>query len=444
MRLSLSRRHAIEITKAALAGVDPYNLIRKRIGCSGNILTLPDSSSLDLKSFDHIYIIGVGKGAAPLARGMEEILGDKLSGGQIIVKYGHTDKLKKVNQHQAGHPLPDENTLIATKQVLEYTTCFTPRDLVFVLITGGGSALMESLPEGTSLTDLINLNQILLQCGATIHEINCVRKHVSRVKGGQLARFIAPARGVVLILSDVIGDDMSVIASGPTTPDHTTFTEAMHILQKYQVVLKIPESIRTHLEKGYSVQIPETPKPGDQVFMKMQNILIGNNGLALIAAERKASSLGYHTHIYSSAVQGPVEQVAKMIVAMISGIQESNHPVKKPACILMGGEPTVIVKGKGKGGRNQHLALMMVHMLRKNKKPFIFLSCGSDGTDGPTDAAGALVTWETLKQSEKRHLNIQNYLDSNDAYHFFEPLNALIKTGPTRTNVMDIMVVVVP
>ncbi len=350
----------------------------------------------------------MGKGCAAMARALEEILGDFLSGGQIIVKYGHTDRLTRIVQFQAGHPLPDANSLKATQQLLDYTTQFSPRDLVFVLISGGGSALLESLPEGISLNDLIDLNRQLLQSAATIHEINCIRKHISKVKGGQLLRHIVPARCVALILSDVVGDDISVIASGPTVPDPSSYTDTVHVLQKYNILTEIPVSIRSYLERGDAAQIAETPKPGDKIFARVQNILIGNNKLALAAAGQKAKELGFNTSILSSEIQEPLEQVAVKIARIISEIQETDKPVPRPACLLLGGEPLVRVKGQGKGGRNQHLALLVADLLRENKKPFLFLSCGTDGTDGPTDAAGAMVTSQTLIAGREMGLNARS------------------------------------
>jgi glycerate 2-kinase len=437
-------RQAIEIYQAALLAVDPYRLVHTRIQRRVEQLLVPDDLILDLKLFEHVFIIGAGKGCAPMTRALEEILGDFLSGGQIIVKYGHTDRLEKIVQHQAGHPLPDANSLKATRQLLDYTTRFSPRDLVFVLIGGGGSALLESLPDGISLDDLIELNRILLQCAAAILEINCIRKHVSMVKGGQLARYISPARCIALILSDVVGDDLSVIASGPTVPDPSSYTAALHILQKHNILNEIPVSIRSHLERGVAAQIAETPKPGDKIFQSVHNILIGNNKLALTAAAQKARELGFNTSILSAEIQEPVEAAAERIARMITEMHVKVSPVPGPACVLLGGETLVSIKGKGQGGRNQHLALLVADLLQENKKPYLFLSCGTDGTDGPTDAAGALVTSQTLIQAGKLGLNAQKFLENFDAYNFFKPLELLIRTGPTRTNVMDVMIVMVP
>jgi glycerate 2-kinase len=444
MKLSICHQYSLEILHAALAAVDPYRLIHARIQRQADQLVFPDKVILDLKSFDRIYVIGMGKSTAPMARALEEILGDSLTGGRIIVKYGHTDQLTRIVQREAGHPLPDDNSLLATRQMLEYTTHLTSRDLVLVLISGGGSALLEYLPVGIGLNELKELIRLLLYCGATIREINCVRKHVSMVKGGQLAWFIAPARCITLILSDVVGDDMAVIASGPTVADPSTYTEAIHILQKYQILSQVPDTVRAHLEKGYSVQIPETPKPGDKVFDQVQNILIGNNALALQAAEQKAAALGFNTRIVTAEIQEPVEQVAARMARIVTEIREKHKPVASPACVLLGGEPTVKVNGKGSGGRNQHLALLVAHLLRDTAKPYLFMSCGTDGSDGSTDAAGAVVTSQTLARAAKKGMKVKDYLDNYDSYNFFAPLDLLIKTGPTRTNVMDIMMVMVP
>jgi glycerate 2-kinase len=443
--IAVWRKHALDIFNASLAAVDPYRLIHDRVIHRDNQLIIPAHPEVDLKKYHHIYLLGMGKGCAPMARAMEEILGERLTGGHIIVKYGYTDRLVKIIQHEAGHPLPDDNTLQATQKLLDYAGCFSADDLIFVLISGGGSALLEWLPDGISLGDLLQLNRLLLRSTATIHEINCVRKHISMVKGGQLLRAVPLSRCITLILSDVVGDDISVIASGPTAPDASTYSEAIHILQKYRILPEVPASVIVHLQKGRLVQIAETPKPGDGIFDRVQNILIGNNTLALSAAKKKADEVGLNTIVLAAEIRDSVEEVAGMIAGIIREIQENNGiPLAKPACVLLGGEPVVKVRGEGKGGRNQQLALQVAHLLGENRKRYLFMSCGTDGTDGPTDAAGAVVTAETLSQAREMGLDAREFLDKNDAFHFFDSLNSLIRTGPTRTNVMDIMIVIVP
>jgi glycerate-2-kinase len=301
---------------------------------------------------------------------------------------------------------------------------------------------MENLPDEIQLVDLQGLSNALLACGASIHEINCIRKHISLVKGGQLARYIYPARCITLALSDVIGDDLSVIASGPTSPDPSTFEEAVNILQKYAIESKIPPVVLDHLQKGVRGELPETPKADDEIFRAVSNIVIGNNRLALIQADEKARSLGYHSIILTSLLEGEAKEIARVIASIIKEIQWANKPLQKPACVLLGGEPTVHITGQGKGGRNQELALAVA--LCHIEEPYIFVSCGSDGTDGPTDAAGAIVDHTTLKRSQQLGIDAQRFLTNNDSYHLFSKLGDLIKTGPTGTNVMDIIFALIP
>jgi len=438
----LLRKSADLILKAGLNSVDPYHLINVQIKRRDDILYFLNELQVDLNDYKTIRIVGIGKGVAPMAKAMEDLLGENLAGGDVIVKYDHGQHLAKIDLHEAGHPIPDDNTLKATKRALKNLKDLTDQDLVFVLITGGGSALLEKLPKSISLEDLQNLNGILLNCGATIHEINCIRKHISLIKGGQLARHIYPAKIITLALSDVVGDDLSVIASGPTAPDDSTFNDALEILKKYRVTNKIPENILQILKSGSAGKINETPKEDDEIFQSVTNIVIGSNRLSLIAAEAEAKNQAFNTVILSSMIEGEAKEIARMVAAIIKEIQSSGMPVKRPACILMGGEPIVNIKGKGKGGRNQEIALAVAHC--GIKEPFLFLSCGTDGTDGPTDAAGAIVTNLTGTKSEMLGLSIKEYLSNNDAYNFFKPLKDLIITGPTRTNVMDIMIAIVP
>jgi glycerate-2-kinase len=397
---------------------------------------------IDLRRYQRVFICGAGKGTAPMAKAMEELLGESLVGGDIIVKYGHTDRLKKVTLHEAAHPVPDENTLNATNILLGNLRNLQETDCVFVLLTGGGSALMESLPDSIKLADLQQASAALLESGANIHEINCIRKHISRIKGGQLAREIHPARCITLALSDVIGDDLSVIASGPTSADPSTFADALAILDKYRIVDKIPHVIRTYLHDGQAGKNAETPKSDDMIFHSVSNSVIGNNRLALQRAAAIAEANGFSTMILTSMLEGEAREAAKVIGSVIREIQMTNIPLNKPACILLGGEPTVKIRGKGKGGRNQELTLALA--LSGIREPFVFVSCGSDGTDGPTDAAGAIADQFTMHRAEKSKLNAAAYLENNDAYHFFSALDDLIMTGPTGTNVMDIIFALIP
>ena len=434
--------NAEEILRTGLNSVDPYTLILEQVRKDGSHYLFSSGTDINLNGFDRVFVCGAGKGSAPMARAMEELLGENLTGGDVIVKYDHLDTVNKIRLHQAGHPVPDGNTIKATRSLLETLQHTVPADLVFVLLTGGGSALLEDLPDGVTLDDLQKLSRVLLECGADIHEINSIRKHISRVKGGQLARFLEPARVVTLALSDVIGDDLSVIASGPTHPDRSTFGQAWSVIEKYSVGDRIPHSVFSYLTAGVKGEIPETPKPGDKIFTRVDNIVIGSNRLALATAEKKARELGYKTIMLSSMVKGEAKELAVFIASVMKEIRASDRPVGKPACLLLGGEPTVQITGTGKGGRNQELCLALA--LEDLHFPFVFVSCGSDGTDGPTDAAGAMVTHQTMQRAHDMNLNAGAYLRNNDSYHFFESLGDLIKTGPTRTNVMDLIFALIP
>jgi glycerate 2-kinase len=436
------KAHAKEIINSGIRAVDPYQLIQDRLHREGEYLYLPQDITVNLEQYEHIYVCGAGKGTAPMAKAMEELLNDKVTGGEIIVKYEHGTDLKYIHQYEAAHPIPDQAGLKATQSLMQTLNNLSEKDCVFMLVTGGGSALLESLPAAISVDDLQRLSIVLLGCGATIHEINCIRKHISQIKGGQLARLIHPAACISLILSDVIGDDLSVIASGPTSPDSTTFSDALAIIEKYQIENDIPSAIRDFLHAGASGAYPDTPKPGDPVFSKVKNMIIGNNRLALGTAEACAKGFNYNTLVLTSMLQGEAREIGLMIAGIIKEIQHADSPVSKPACLLLGGEPTVRITGKGKGGRNQELVLAVA--LSGIDQPYLFASVGTDGTDGPTDAAGAVVTHETLNRSEKQGLNARAYLNNNDSYHFFQALDDLVKTGPTGTNVMDLILALVP
>jgi len=436
------QKSAKNILQVALKAVDPNYLIKQQIKRKENVLIFENGMEIELDKFDNIRIFGIGKGVAPMARAMEELLGDKLTGGDVIVKYEHGEQLEKIQTYEAGHPIPDNNTLKSTHAILKNVKDLNENDLVFVLLTGGGSALLEKLPKSVTLENLQELNRILLGCGATIHEINCIRKHISLIKGGQLARHIHPAKIVILALSDVVGDDLSVIASGPTSPDESSFDDALEVLKKYNVTNKIPENILHILHFGAAKKIKETPDEDDVIFRNVENSVIGSNRVSLLAAENEAKNLGYNTMILTSMLEGEAKEIAHMISSIIREIQEADLPVQKPACLLIGGEPTVNIHGDGKGGRNQELALAVA--INDIKKQYLFLSCGSDGTDGPTDAAGAFASHITLGKAELLGLSSKDYLANNDAYNYFMPLRDLIKTGPTKTNVMDVIIVLVP
>ncbi len=433
-----SRRKVLErILHAGLQAVDPEEAVRKHVERRGNKLIV-DGGTYDLDAFKRILIFGAGKGTAPMAKALEDILGDRAAGGWITVKYGHGLPLQKTRVMEAAHPVPDDAGLNSADLMLRQLEMCTADDLVLFAFSGGGSALLPSLHPSLQFSDKQAATRLLLECGASIDEINAIRKHLSRTKGGALARAAHPATVISLMLSDVVGDRLDVIASGPTVPDLSTFADCLEIFARYGLTGKVPKAVLEHMKKGAAGLEPETPKPGDPLFENVRNVVVGNNLFALLAAKREAESLGYNTVILSSCVQGEAREVARVVTAIGKEVLASGQPAAPPACILMGGEPTVTLRGKGKGGRNQELVLAAAFDLRGLDRICI-MSVGTDGTDGPTDAAGAVADGTTLDRAREKGMNALDYLARNDAYNFFDPLGLLIKTGPTRTNVMDMI-----
>jgi len=436
--LKKMRLDAHEIFQAGLKAVDPVAAIKKNVKLAEDRLTICDSH-WDLSKVDRLFIIGAGKASAAMGAAMENILDDRITGGCIIVKYGHGAKLARISLVEAGHPIPDQQGQAGARQIRELCTQAGENDLVLCLISGGGSALMPEPSLGLSLADKQHTSQILLACGASIHEINTLRKHLSQIKGGRLALSAYPARTIALILSDVVGDDLDIIASGPTVPDSSTFQDCLEIIKKYQLKDKLPSVVYDHLTAGAADQIPETPKADHPAFGLADHFIIGNNLQALIAAQNQATALGYKVVMLSSQLTGETQDAAEFHAAIFKEIVQSGHPAKPPVCLLSGGETTVTLKGTGKGGRNQEFILATIPML-KDLAPLVCLSMGTDGTDGPTDAAGAIMDSTTLKRATAMGLDPAIFLANNDSYHFFQALDDLIITGPTRTNVMDIRI----
>jgi len=429
--------------KIFLAGVNrvlPTMLINKAMSLQDNYLVIKDIT-FNLKAIENIYVIGAGKASGMMAAEVEKVLGKRITGGHIIVKYGHSCSLEYINITEAGHPVPDSNGFMATEEILNIAVKAESKDLVICLLSGGGSALLTDFPEGSSPEEMMLLNDLLVKSGASIKEINAVRKHLSVVKGGQLARTVYPAKLVSLILSDVPGDPLDVIASGPTTPDPTTFKQAMEVLERYNLVTHIPEGIKKYLEEGIKGNRPETPKQSDPVFKKTSNLLVGTNRLALEASKLKALEYNLNAVIVEDRLQGDIYTVAEYIVDTALRFRNDTEEIK-PVCLLFGGEPTVRMTGKGMGGRNQHLALHTAELLQNNPGITV-LSAGTDGNDGPTDAAGAVVDSDTFHDALSENIDPVKFLKEFDSYHFFKRAGGHIKTGPTMTNVMDIIVVIV-
>lgn len=441
MSLEKLKSDARAIFDAGLKAVDPINAVKNHFKRDGNTLIV-QHKEYDIAAYENIYVIGMGKAAAAMAKAVEEILGDQLTGGIVNVKYGHIVPLSKIKTNEAAHPVPDNAGLKGSQEIIRLLNETTENDLIICLISGGGSALLP-LPAGNlTLEDKQSITKSLLECGADIHEINSIRKQISGVKGGRLAEHIYPSTLISLILSDVIGDDLDVIASGPTVPDTHTFHDCRNIIQKYKLDQRVPTGVIEYIEKGCSGEVEDTPKADSPIFKLTQNTIVGSNILAVSAAKEKAEALGYNSLILSTFIHGETEEVAKVHTAIAKEIASSGNPINKPACIISGGETTVTIEGKGKGGRNQEFVLAAaIDIVGLDNT--IIISGGTDGNDGPTDAAGAIADGTTISRAEKLGLNAYQYLCENDSYNFFKPLGDLLITGPTNTNVMDLRIILV-
>jgi hydroxypyruvate reductase len=405
-----------------------------------NTLTV-DRREYDLKQIENIYVVGAGKAAAPMALAVEQILGNRISEGLINTKHGHGLPLNRIELKEAGHPLPDEAGMQGAETILSLIEKAKDEDLIICLISGGGSALLPLPAQGISLEEKQATTSLLLECGATIQEINAIRKHISRIKGGRLAGASWPAGLVTLILSDVVGDPLDVIASGPTVPDESTFEDCLAIVKKYKLESKVSPSIRNYLYQGAAGRRQDTPKPGNVCFTRTQNVIIGSNIQAIMASASEARQLDYRTLVLSSLIEGETREVAKVHAAIAKEVIRTGNPIPKPACLISGGETTVTLRGEGKGGRNQEFVLAAA-MEMKDLEASVILSGGTDGTDGPTEAAGAIADGNTIRRSCAKGMDPASYLDRNDSYNFFFKLGDLLITGPTRTNVMDLRIII--
>jgi glycerate 2-kinase len=435
------REDACEIFYKALQAVQPGDAIRRHCKYDGKNLFIGDRI-YHLPRFKNLFVVGAGKAAASMGAAIEDIIGENVTEGIVTVKYGHVTDLDRIRLIEAGHPIPDENGRYGATAILNLVKKAGVDDLVICLMSGGGSALLPLPYDGLTLKDKQNAIKILLSCGASIHEINAIRKHTSKIKGGQLARAAYPATLITLILSDVVGDDLDVIASGPTVPDLSSFDDCRDILRRYNISSAIPRNILNHIELGISGVVPETPKSTDPAFNNTHNLIVGSNIDALFAAKESAENLGYRVLLLSSMIEGETRYVAQVHGAIAKEIIKTGNPIVRPACILSGGETTVSISGKGLGGRNQEFALSAAIDIAGNKN-IVVLSGGTDGTDGPTDAAGAFSDTYTLKRAEELQLDPYLFLLNNDSYHFFQKLGDLFVTGATQTNVMDLRIVLV-
>jgi glycerate-2-kinase len=438
MECTTSHKLVKEIFFSAVKSVNPYEAV-KRYG--DRIL-----STYERTGCNKTLLIGFGKAAYPMVKAVEEIVPGLIHKGMAITKYGHcpssySDGLSSIVE--AGHPLPDENGLKGTVEMVSLLKDADEKTLIVCLISGGGSALLVSPAEGITLGKKQQVTELLLKGGADIFELNTVRKHLSKVKGGRLAGIAYPAWVISLILSDVIGDRLDVIASGPTSPDNTTFREALEVLEKYSLRERIPGDVVTFLGKGARGLIPETPKTGDKVFERIKNIIIGSNAIALSEAKKKAEEMGFHAEILPSAITGEAREAGRILAGRAIALKKrTGISSGTPFCLISGGETTVTVNGTGLGGRNMELALSFAQEI-DGMNGITLLSAGTDGQDGPTDAAGAIVDGGSIRAATETGLDPEEYLRNNDSYHFFRKTKGLFSPGPTGTNVMDIQVTLV-
>lgn len=433
-----------EIFDAAINAASPYNAVQKklRLAPAGARLFLKaDNKSIDLNRFKRIFVAGGGKAVCPIARAVEELLGSRITGSLAVTKYGHSKPLKKIRSIEAGHPLPDGSGVKGAGEILRIAAQAGVDDLLIVLLTGGASALLPAPAFGLSLKDKQKASMLLINSGASINEINVVRKHLSLIKGGRLAQAAHPATVLTLIVSDVVGNNLSSIASGPTAPDPSTYADALRIIKAYKLTKEMPEQVMDILRRGSKGVLPETPKPDEALFENTSNIIIADNLSALQAAGKRARAFGLKPVILSSSMTGNTREAAGFFASVLKEIKNSGNPVKPPACVLMGGETTLKVTGKGRGGRNQEFSLALAIAL--NAPGIYALSAGTDGTDGPTEAAGAYVFPDTLSRAEALGLGPARYLAQNDSYNFFKRIDGLFITGPTGANVMDMMIGIV-
>jgi len=444
--LEQMRTHAEDIFRSSVAAVDPYEAVKRFVRVEGDILHLGHEGreihKIDLRTFGRILVVGGGKASAPMAKAVEDIFGSRIQGGVINVKYGFTRVLSRIEIIEAGHPIPDEKGVLGTQKIIRLLKNCGENDLIFSLISGGGSALLPQPAGEISLEEKQVITRMLIECGASIDEINALRKHISSSKGGQMARAAFPATTVNLMLSDVVGDRMDVIASGPFVPDTSTYRDVQDVLEKYKLT-DIPPAVEKHLRAGLEGRLSETPKEGDLVFERVHNRIVGSNMIALQAAGKKAEALGYRTVILSSMVEGETREVARVHTAIAREILRTGNPVSPPACIISGGETTVTIRGSGLGGRNQEFCLAAAMDLDGVAPRVVVLSGGTDGNDGPTDAAGGVVDPTTLARAREAGMKAMDFLNNNDAYHFLEKTGDLLMTGPTNTNVMDVRLILV-
>ena len=427
-----------EVFEGVLSDCDPGTLLRSKVELDGETLRVGDQT-FTLSEFDYIDVVGAGKASAPMAAALENLLSERIRRGLAVVPEGHTVPTNRIELVEASHPVPDRRSVRAAKGILDICRQASASDLVIVLISGGGSALMAMPAEELTLEELQEANDLLVKSGAPIDEINAVRKHLSAMKGGRLAQALAPTHWATLLISDVIGDDLSTIASGPTAGDTTTFEDALRVIDTYQLTDRLPHRVIAHLERGRDGQCPETPGPRDAIFERGAHVMLGSAKAAAEAAREHCRALGWRTRILATELTGEAREVGRVVAAIAR--EESRRKQGSRSALVFTGETTVTVRGQGVGGRNQELALAAAIALDGGPDVHV-ASLATDGTDGPTDAAGAIVNARSCGAMREAGVSPLESLDDNDAFHALDEIGALVRTGPTLNNLNDLLVCV--
>ena len=435
------RKQCMDIFHEALESANPYKCVSEKLSIKNNKLLI-DSKKYELESFKNIYVIAFGKASTEMALALEHSLGSFITDGIVVSNHDLAPEYKKLKYIQSSHPIPNEKSIKAAKKVVELLEKTTKDDLVFFLISGGGSSMLALPAEGLSLHEKRNVTEMLLKSGVDTYGLNTIRKHISQIKGGGLLKKALPSQVITLVLSDVVGDKLDGIASGPTVPDKTTFEECWKVIEALRLENRIPPQVILHLERGNLGEIPDTLKQKDIDQNKVQTVIVGSNSKSLVSAKKMAKGLGYNTLLLTSQMNGEAREVAKAVSSIAFEIEKYDLPIKKPACLIFGGETTVTVEGSGKGGRNTETALSFSMEIMNHNVVGLF--CGTDGIDGPTDAAGAVCDGKTRIRARKMDVSAREHLTENDSYHFFDYLGDLIITGSTGTNVMDLGIVLIP
>ena len=443
MDFKKARENALKIYREAVDAANPKKCVLDHLSRKGDVLTV-DGRKYNLKDFGAVYAVAFGKAATSMADAVEEVLGERLTGGIVVSNSQPQNPYKRLGFYLSSHPVPDDRSLTAAKEVVSILEKAGEKDLVIFLISGGGSALLALPSPGISLDDKRKATETLLRSGVDKYGLNAVRKHISQIKGGGLLKKALPARVITLILSNVVSDKLDAIASGPTVPDPTTFEDAWRVIEALDLEHKLPPQVVVHLEEGRSGNSPETLKESEYDPKNVQTLIVGNNFKSLIAAEKKAEELGYNTLMLSSQISGEAREVAKVVSAIAFDVERFDMPVKKPSCIIFGGETTVTIQstlGTGKGGRSTETALSFCMEIIGHD--IVGLFCDTDGIDGPIDAAGAVCDGQSRLQARTINVSAREHLAQNNSYDFFDKLGDLIITGPTGTNVMDIGIVLI-